>query len=62
MICIKTEMKEMPKNCSECWVLCGLPCENNNYENIVKEEYCNNRHEDCPLMEVIKGFYEGVTI
>lgn len=55
MICIKTEMKEMPKNCSECWVLCEFPCENNDYENIVKEEYFSKRHKDCPLIEVTNG-------
>ena len=57
MICIKTEMKEMPKNCIEYWVLCELPCacENNDCENIVKEEYYSKRHNNCPLIEVIKG-------
>ena len=54
MICIKTEMREMPKNCGECWVLCALPCENNDCENIVKEEYFSKRHKECPLIEVIK--------
>ena len=38
MIFIKTEMKNMPKNCSECWVLCELPCVNNDCENIIKED------------------------
>ena len=52
MICIKTEMKDMPKNCSECWVLCELPCENNDTESIVKEEYFHKRHKDCMLIEI----------
>lgn len=57
MICIKTEMKEMPKNCSECWVLCEFPCENNGYENIVKEEFFSKRHKNCPLIEVTKELF-----
>ena len=55
MIYIKTEMKEMPKNCGECLVLCDLPCKNYDCELIVKEEYFDKRHKDCPLVEVIKG-------
>lgn len=57
MICIKTEMKEMPKNCSECWVLCEFPCENNGYENIVKEEFFSKRHKNYPLIEVTKELF-----
>lgn len=54
MICMKTKMKEMPKNCRDCWVICELP-----YEYVkellcerVKEEYTCKRHEDCPLVEI----------
>ena len=52
MVCIKTEMKDMPKNCIECWAFCELPCVNTNCESIVKEEYYDKRHEDCPLIEI----------
>ena len=49
---IKTAMKEMPKNCKDCWVICSLPYENNNGIEHIKQEYCNQRHEDCTLVEI----------
>ena len=55
MICIKTGMVEMPKNCKECWVICNLVNVNDNegdYET--DKDYFNKRHEDCPLVEVLK--------
>ena len=64
MIYVKTEMKEMPQNCGECWVLCELPCKDCDCELIVKEEYFNKRHENCPLVETeyerLKAALEGL--
>ena len=53
----KTEMKEMPKNCYDCWVLCDLPYEDADCEPIFDKEYLDKRHKDCPLVE-IKGEIE----
>ena len=54
MICLETMMKEMPKNCKECWLICDLVNvhdDEDDYE--VDKYYYNKRHEDCPLIEIL---------
>ena len=56
MICIKTTMQELPKNCWECKVLhCNLPQKKNTYKDEMKKVFSTKRHEDCPLIELKEG-------
>lgn len=47
-----TGMKEMPKSCAVCnCSQCKLPNKRRLNEEVIKKEYFEKRHKDCPLVE-----------
>ena len=59
MILQKTGLQEIPKSCLDCTVSCRLPAKKSSYDYVLKKEFFNKRHEDCPLVfkaEIIQEF------
>lgn len=61
MILQKTGLQEIPKSCLDCTVSCRLPAKKSSYDYVLKKEFFNKRHEDCPLVskaDICREFYE----
>ena len=51
IIMLLPNIKEMPKTCVDCPIVCRLPAKKSSYEITIKNKYTKMRHEDCPLRE-----------